>query len=233
MNASQGSLDSFHSDEYRAHNRARLDHLASLGLPLDHRTVLELGSGPGDHTFFYLSRGCNVSAVDARQECLDALTERYPQVATHCIDLNDPSRTDELGPFQVVHCYGILYHLERPELAIAAISRLCTEIAIVETCVSPGEGVEIPLVPELAEDYTQSITGRGCRPTRLWVFNQLKRWFAHVYVTATQPDHVEFPVDWTVDLTGLPLVRCVFVASRMALESPLFIPGIPSRQRKV
>jgi hypothetical protein len=234
MNETQGpALNHFYSDHYQVHNRARLEHLASLELPVEHRTVLELGSGPGDHTFFYLSRGCRVSAVDARKECLDALNQRYPQVPAYCIDLNQPSGIDELGPFQVVHCYGILYHLEHPELAIAAIGRVCTEIAIVETCVSPGEGADILFPPEPPEDYTQSVTGRGCRPTRRWVFNELRRWFPHVYVTATQPDHVEFPVDWTACFTGENLIRCVFVVSRTALENPLLVPEIPSRQKRI
>ena len=37
------------------------------GLPLAGRKVLEAGCGPGDHTGFYLERGCSVDAVDARQ----------------------------------------------------------------------------------------------------------------------------------------------------------------------
>jgi FkbM family methyltransferase len=197
-------------------NRARLEHLASLGLRLQHRTVLELGSGPGDHTLFYLERGCRVSAIDVRPECLEALKSRFPQVATHCMDLNNGSGTgesgiDALGPFEVVHCYGILSHLEQPESLIAAIGRVCTDIAVVETCVSLVD---------------------GCRPTRQWLFHELKRWFPHVYVTATQPDHPEFPLDWTAGLSGSSLVRCVFVASRAPLRSSHLLSTLPSRQQR-
>ena len=59
----------FSSEHYETHNRARLRHLASLGLELSGR-VLEVGSGPGDHTAFYLERGCSVVSIDARRECL-------------------------------------------------------------------------------------------------------------------------------------------------------------------
>jgi FkbM family methyltransferase len=226
------ALTNFYSEHYQAHNRARLAHLASLGLRLQHRTVLELGSGPGDHTLFYLERGCRVSAIDGRPECLEAINRRFPQVATHCMDLNNGSGIDALGPFEVVHCYGILYHLERPESLIAALGRVCTDIAVIESCVSLADSAAVTLTPEAADDFTQSLTGTGCRPTRQWLFQELKRWFPHVYVTATQPDHPEFPLDWTADLTGNSLVRCVFVASRAPLRSSHFLSALPPRQRR-
>lgn len=108
-------LANFFSPYYREHNQARLEHLASLGLPLVNRRVLELGSGPGDHTGFYIERQCAMVAVDARQECLDVLRQRYPEVTTVQCDLNSPEKLLGLGSFDVVHCYGILYHLERPD----------------------------------------------------------------------------------------------------------------------
>jgi FkbM family methyltransferase len=226
------ALMNFYSEHYQAHNRARLEHLASLGLRLQHRTVLELGSGPGDHTLFYLQRGCRVSAIDGRSECLEALNRRFPQVAAHCMDLNSGSGIDALGPFEVAHCYGILYHLERPESLIAALGRVCTDIAVVETCVSLADNAAVTFTPESVSDFTQSLTGTGCRPTRQWLFQELKRWFPHVYVTATQPDHPEFPLDWTADLTHNSLVRCVFVASRAPLRSSHLLSALPSRQRR-
>ena len=83
-------LAHFFSPHYQEHNRARLDHLAGLGIPLSGRRVLELGSGPGDHTGFYITRRCTVVSVDSRQECLDALVQRFPGVPTMRCDLNEP-----------------------------------------------------------------------------------------------------------------------------------------------
>jgi hypothetical protein len=209
---------------------ARLGHLASLGLPLERRNVIELGSGPGDHTGFYIARGCRVTAVDARHECLEALHDRFPDVTTVCADLNDAHALASLGPFEVAHCYGILYHLESPESLIAALARMCSDLAIIETCVSPGGGLEVPLVDECGDDYSQSVTNRGCRPTRRWVFREIGRRFPWVYVTRTQPDHPEFPVDWTGDFSDAGLVRSIFVASRKELKNPLLVGEVPNRQ---
>jgi len=233
MSAPQAwGLGSFSSPHYQTHNRARLEHLASLRLPLERRSVIELGSGPGDHTGFYVSRGCTVTAVDARQDCLDVLHERFPEVVTVRADLNDVSALAHLGQFEVAHCYGILYHLEHPECMISALASVCSSLAIVETCVSPADGLDVLLVDEFGEDYSQSVTNRGCRPTRRWVFRELGRHFRWVYVTRTQPDHPEFPLDWTGEFPGAGLIRSIYVASRTELKNPFLIDDVPSQQEK-
>src|SRR5581483_7135028 len=124
-------------------------------------------------------------------------------VETRAIDLNEPAALAELGLFDVVHCYGILYHLERPADLIAQIGRSCRNVAIVETCVLATDSPRSDLVEEAAADFTQSFTGRGCRPGRRWVFEELRRHFPFVYHTRTQPDHAEFPLDWN-HLEGAP-----------------------------
>lgn len=225
-------LRPFFSEHYQAHNKARLGHLASLGLPLAGRTVLELGSGPGDHTGFYVGMGCRVTSVDGRPECVATLQERFSEVRAICADLNDPAALDGIGQFEVAHCYGILYHLENPASLIATIGKLCTGLVLLETCVSPGDGDSVPLVEEYGEDFSQSITNQGCRPTREWVFQALKRYFPYVYVTRTQPDHAEFPLDWTVDLTGAGLIRTVFVAAHSELRNPLLADHVLARQER-
>ncbi len=90
-----------------------------------------------------------------------------------------------VGTFDIVHCYGLLYHLESPEAALAAMAEVCTGLLLLETCVSPGPGLLINPVNEIVGDYTQSVNGRACRPTRAWVFETAKRYFAHVYQTRT------------------------------------------------
>lgn len=223
----------FSSPHYQEHNQARLRHLESLGLPLAGRTVLELGSGPGDHTVFYVERRCPVVALDARQDCLDALVRRFPNVRTVRADLNEPAEIAALGPFDVVHCYGILYHLEHPARLLEAMAHACGGFAIVETCVSGNQGNGVELVEEIREDYTQSSTGRGCRPSRKWVFEQLGALFPFVYHTRTQPLHPEFPVDWN-NLSGAPpLIRAVFVASKHPLDLPTLSPALLDVQERI
>ncbi|MDQ6929850.1 MAG: GSCFA domain-containing protein [Candidatus Eremiobacteraeota bacterium] len=213
-------LSNFYSEHYRRHNGARLNHLASLGLPLEKRSVLEVGAGPGHHTAFYVERNCNVVATDARAECTEKIRSTFPAVRTAVVDMNHPWRLAELGLFDIVHCYGLLYHLEDPEAAIREMAARCTSLLLLETCVS-ATGSEINPVPELHDDYTQSVTGMGCRPGRAWVFEALRKYFPYVYETRTQPNHDEFPLDWTTVEAGQGLTRIVTVSSRDALDNPL------------
>ena len=57
INVKQGS-EVFDTPEALEINRARQDHLASLGLDLERKTVLEVGSGVGRHTAFFEKLGC-------------------------------------------------------------------------------------------------------------------------------------------------------------------------------
>jgi SAM-dependent methyltransferase len=221
-------LSPFYSHDYQVHNAARLAHLASLGLPLDNRTVLEAGSGPGDHTGFYLERGCRVLATDARPECVEALRARHPKAEVAVVDWNFPPSA--LGQFEVVHCYGILYHLQYPQQALDAMAGACQDLMVLETCVAPGPTNELVIGREDQGNPTQSFTGWACRPTRLWVFEQLRQRFPFVYTTRTQPNHQEFPIDWTLSYRIDQLIRAVFVASRRELALATLVAGIPERQ---
>jgi hypothetical protein len=208
----------FFSPDYERRNRAVLGHLESLGLPLSDCRVLELGSGPGDHTGFYVQRNCAIVSVDSRQACLNMLMQRFPHVQTLLSDPNFPAALRDLGTFEVIHCYGILYHLERPADLISFIGQACSGFAVVETRVSAD--ARDHMVGETNEDYTQSSTGRGRQLTRKWVFEQLHHSFPFVYQTRTQPPNPEFPTNWN-DLTDAPpLVRAVFVASKYPLDLP-------------
>lgn len=218
----------FWSLHYTRQNRRRHAHLASLGLDLADRTVLEVGAGIGDHTSFLLGQGCHVITSEAQEENLAVLRDRYPELDVRQIDLNNPP-SDAIS-VDVVYCYGTLYHLDQPARAIAWMSLCAKELLLLETCVVYGEGIELypfdePLGPEYAVD------GRGCRPTRLWVRDELSKSFPYLYCTLTQPWHEEFPLDWhSAELENDPLIRAVFVASRMPLDHPTLTETIPARQ---
>jgi hypothetical protein len=225
------ALANFNSWHYLRHNARRLEHLATLGLPLAQRNVLEVGAGIGDHTHFYIDRGCKVVTTEGRDENFTILRQRYPKLDTFQLDLDDPKPTLP-GPFDVIHCYGVLYHLLKPSEALAYLAPLCRELLLLETCVSFGEEDRLNPCDEKAQDATQALSGVGCRPTRRWVVNQLKRHFPNVYLPLTQPWHEEFPIDWTAGSTSAPFVRAVFIASRFALSNPLLTQDIPMRQQR-
>ncbi len=229
-------LKVFHAENYLRHNHRRLEHLATLELPLHGRSILEVGAGIGDHTSFYLDRGCAVLVTDAREENIAVIRSRYahePRAAAQVLDLDAPALPNR--QFEVIHCYGLLYHLARPEQAIAFLAAHCTHFMVLETCVTPDAGMALNPVSEPAADPSQAVSGTGCRPTRAWVWAELKKVFPWVYATATQPSHPEFPLDWNSELASFaPLTRAVFVASKMSLDSnPNLLATLPTRQEAV
>jgi len=83
--AMEAALEDFHSVSYLRHNARRLEHLASLNLDISGRSVLELGAGVGDHTTFFLDRGCTVTCVKPRAEnCSPLLLDHLPDRQTAC-----------------------------------------------------------------------------------------------------------------------------------------------------
>lgn len=223
----------FASHHYQRHNQRRLEHLTSLNLAIAGKSVLEVGAGVGDHTAFFLDRGCCVASTEGRMENVELLRQRYSWIHTSHLDLDAPN-TEQLPQklYQIVYCYGLLYHLNRPSEAIAFMAQHCSEMLLLETCVSFGSGKQLNLCAEIASDATQSIYGRGCRPTRDWVFDQLGKHFPFVYMPVTQPWHEEFPIDWSNRDLNIPLSRAVFVATRTPNVNPLLMQQIPMLQKR-
>ena len=222
------ALQSFRDDHYVRHNQRRQEHLASLGLSIEGRSVLELGAGIGDHTTFFIDRNCSICVSDGRQDLYEILRDRYHWMRTELIDIElpDPKFHDV---YEIVYAYGLLYHLSNPAQALDSMSKWCSSLLLLETCVSPGDDVAINLTAERQADATQAVSGTGCRPTRRWVFEALQQRFEHVYATVTQPWHPEFPLDWSTD-AHTTLTRAVFVASRTPLNLPTLTKILPTKQ---
>ncbi len=164
----------FHTDFYLRHNARRLEHLASLRIPVAGMSVLEVGAGIGDHSHYYIDRECSVTITEVRAESLRYLEKRYPDCRVRLLDMESPSHI-EGSPFDVVHCYGLLYHLGNPQEALAFLSQNTTGMLFLETRVSFGEDREINLAAETKSEPHQAYSGTGCWPTRPWVFEELRR----------------------------------------------------------
>jgi hypothetical protein len=231
----------FHSDHYLRHNQRRQEHLATLGVDLSNQSVLEIGAGIGDHTSFFLDRNCRVLVTEGRPDNVALLREKFSaqsKTEVRTIDVDQPviAGLADNERFDIVYCYGLLYHLKRPEEALRFMAAHCSGLLLLELCVSFGDNVAVNLVAEDQIDPSQAWTGTGCRPTRPWVFSTLKGMFEHVYVPRTQPWHEEFPVDWSAAAAAAwtpgRLSRSVFVASRRPLNSPLLLSELPATQTR-
>jgi hypothetical protein len=220
----------FQSHQYLRHNARRLEHLASLGLPVTGLTVLEVGAGIGDHSHYYIDRGCRITFTEARTINLDYLRRRYPDCDIQWSDLENPLPINN-APFDVVHCYGLLYHLSNPAQALEYLSRNCTKMLFLETCTSFGNFAAVNTLLEDQESPTQSFSGTGCRPTRIWIYEKLRELFEYVYIPKTQPNHEEFPLDWShPELHQSLLSRSIFIASREMIINDLLATSLIDHQ---
>jgi hypothetical protein len=203
-------------------NAARQDHLASLDLPLENRSVLEVGAGIGLHTPFFLNRGCEVLVTDGRPENVAEAARRLPLCSCQVLDVDPPAPGLTAGPFDVIYCYGLLYHLHHPEEALRWMASSNTDFIVLETIVDPGLGSYLNLVQD-PDGKNQSIKQTGCRPTRQWVLDMLKKYWGHGYIAKTQPKDPDFPLNWD-QTEPLRNTRAIFVGSKTPLAHPLLSP---------
>ena len=226
VNQDNSLVGNFHSPHYLRHNARRLEHLASLHVPVAGLSVLEVGAGIGDHSHYYIDRGCKITITDSRLENIRYLRALYPSCDVLFLDMENPSPLNG-SPFAIVHCYGLLYHLSNPEQALEFLSRQTSKILFLETCVSFGNDEAINLVTENRYNPTQADSGTGCRPTRPWLYRKLQTLFEYVYIPMTQPNHEEFPLDWNSrEKHHASFQRAVFIASREKLKNKILVPSL-------
>jgi FkbM family methyltransferase len=219
----------FRESEALRINRARQEHLASLGLDLHAKRVLEVGAGIGLHTPFFEERGCDVLSTDGNPINVAEMLRLYPHRKLGVLDLDRVVDLADLGSFDIVYCYGTLYHLRDPDGALARLASVCTGQILVETLVVPGSYPEFHRVVE-PRSANQGIRGIGTRPTRSWVMSALRRHFGHAYAVLDQPDFPDFVTDWQmIDHDGN--LRGIFVGSKYALRSPALTAVPPARHR--
>ncbi len=217
-----GGTESFDTPEALAINQARMSHLASLGLPLDGRAVLDVGCGVGHLADYFLSHGCSVTCVDAREQNLASLRARSPRLHFRRLDVEVESLS-QLGPFPVVFAYGLLYHLENPLAALRNMASVCLELLLLETMVCDDPLPVMRVEPESGA-FNQALRGLGCRPSPAFVVLALERsGFPHVYAPRVLPAHQDFRFEWKGNQDwwrdAHPL-RCIFVGSKIPLHNP-------------
>jgi FkbM family methyltransferase len=210
-------------------NRARLDHLGGLGLDLQGKRVLEVGAGIGLLTGFFEQRGCDVLSTDGNPANVAEMLRRYPERRAGLLDLDQSCDLSALGEFDIVFCYGTLYHLRDPDGALARLAAICPGVILLETVVSRGAHAELHLAGE-PPVANQALGGIGCRPTRPWVMAALARHFGYAYTTRDQPEHPDFVTDWSViEHTGN--LRAVFVGSKQQLAVVSLTDILPVQHR--
>jgi tRNA (mo5U34)-methyltransferase len=121
--------------------------IGQFPLPADlaGKRVLDVGAWDGWFTFETERRGASVVAIDIARgtNFLKARELTNSQAAHHILDVLDLSPAN-LGMFDIVLCFGVLYHLRHPLLALERLYAMSTDLVLIESFVSEADSPGSP-----------------------------------------------------------------------------------------
>jgi tRNA (mo5U34)-methyltransferase len=125
--------------------------IAQYPIPHDLRgkRVLDIGAWDGWFSFEMERRGAEVVAVDsARQETFFQAKKLLNSKVEYIVEDICYLTPREVGYFDIVLFFGVLYHLKHPLLALERVCELSTDMACIETLVTddPPQPSAIPLL---------------------------------------------------------------------------------------
>lgn len=207
-------FDQAHYDSLNASRAVVVkDVLSKLKGQLDLFTAIDVGCGAGFFSAYLHSLGYQVTAVDGRQENAEEAGRRVPQVTFHTRNVEDPSLC-ELGQFDFVFCFGLLYHLENPFLSIRQLQALTKHLLLVESVIFPCCDPIMALIDEGPAD-DQGLNHVAFYPTEACLVKMIyQSGFPHVYRFAQMPAHIDFQAG-----PRTRQVRTMLAASRKPLET--------------
>ena len=128
--------------------RARI---AQYPIPQDLRgkRVLDIGAWDGWFSFEMERRGAQVVAVDsARQQTFFEAKKLLNSKVEYIVEDVCHLSPRDIGYFDIVLFFGVLYHLKHPLLALERVCELTTDMACIETLVTddPPQASAIPLL---------------------------------------------------------------------------------------
>jgi tRNA (mo5U34)-methyltransferase len=214
----------FDQHHYDVLNRARGEVvsqcLAELTPKLNLQTAIDVGCGLGYFSQLLKSRGLSVTGVDGRQQNVEEAQRRNPDIRFCRFDAEDPG-IRSLGKFDLVLCFGLLYHLENPMLAIRHLNELTGKLLLVEGVIQPGNETMMALIEETGHE-DQGLNHIAFYPTEPCLLKMFYRaGFGHAYTFSTQPNHPEYGA-----FRGRPRIRTMLAASHNLVDSKLLL-GTP------
>ena len=153
--------------------------------------ALDAGCGVGFFSQTLAECGLAVCGFDGRAENVAEARQRFPGIPFEQADVQDRSIL-QLGSFDLVLCFGLIYHLENPLLAIRNLRAITAKCLLLESMCLPGEKASMLLRGEPRQD-DQSLTDVACYPSEMSLVKMLYRaGFAFVYRVLALPDHDDF-----------------------------------------
>jgi hypothetical protein len=159
----------FETSYYRESQLTRLVNLFAH-VDLDRwrgMNVLEVGAGQGHLGDVFVKLGFDVTSTDGRPEHVASMQKRGRKA--FILDL-DTTRVDDVGDFGIILCFGVLYHLAKPEEFLRSCGTR-SRVLLLETAVCDANEPVLHRVKEAGgwRGTDQALGGQGCRPSPAWV----------------------------------------------------------------
>jgi SAM-dependent methyltransferase len=158
--------------EARYYRESQLTRLVSLFAQVDIEQwrgmrILEVGAGLGHLGEAFAQLGFDVTSTDGRPKLVEAMRARGRRAFV--LDL-DTTGVDEVGDFDLVLAFGVLYHLARPEHFLRSCGKRA-RVLLLETAVCDAAEPVIHWISEAGgwRGTDQALGGQGCRPSPAWV----------------------------------------------------------------
>ena len=239
-------LTPFDQKEYRKLIEARGETLRrvvnKLKPALGLSNAVDAGCGVGFFSQSLADCGLNACGFDGRAENIAEALRRFPQIPFAQADIQDRAIL-ELGCFDLVLCFGLLYHLENPLLAIRNLRALTDKCLLLESMCVPEEKSSMLLREEPRQD-DQSLTDLACYPSESGLAKMLYRaGFPLVYRVTPLPDHDDFrdtpehsrrrtvllASDIPIDVAGFRLFPEPHETEDPWTKKPAALPSLPRR----
>jgi SAM-dependent methyltransferase len=187
----------FDQDHYQALNTARglalrqlLPHLR-IALPSAKPTAIDVACGTGYFSNVLCEVGFDVLGVDVRATNVAQARSRFPSLKFAIADAEELQLMRQ-GTFDLVLCFGLLYHLENPFRVIRNLRSLADKILVVESMCAPGDDPSMQLLDE-SDAADQGLNYVAFYPTESCIVKMLFRAeFPFVYGITIPPDHRDF-----------------------------------------
>jgi FkbM family methyltransferase len=174
--------------------------------------AVDAGCGVGFFSQTLAECGLHVCGFDGRAENVAEARRRFPGIPFEQADVQDRTIL-RLGRFDLVLCFGLLYHLENPLLAIRNLRGLTEKCLLLESMCLPDEKPSM-LLREEPHQGDQSLTDMACYPSEGSLVKMLYRaGFGMVYRAIPLPDHEDFR-----ETTEHARRRTVLLASSAAID---------------
>jgi len=188
-------LTAFDQKEYRQLIEARGETIkrtvTRLKPALSLSNAVDAGCGVGFFSQMLADCGLNVCGFDGRQENVAEARRRFPPMPFEQGNIEERAIL-QLGRFDLVLCFGLLYHLENPLLALRNLRGLTEKCLLLESMCLPEEGPAMLLRDEPRQE-DQSLGNVACYMSESSLVKMLYRaGFGMVYRLIPLPDHKDF-----------------------------------------